>query len=337
MPDYTLFYVYQLSDFDTSGSLDAVPDEQGARAEGNPPWQLQLDAGASPIPITVTDDDTVFDEIGGNDQVLTFPVTIDGVTYPAGETVIINYVITTDSGFVGYSLTIGENNTGNNTTTAFITTEPMTPGQTYEFTSEDNVGTTGISYTEFVCFAAGTMIRTPQGPRKVESLVPGDLVSTLDCGSQPLRWIGSRTMPAIGRIAPIRIEAGILGATDHLTVSPNHRILISGAEAELLLGQSETLVPAKALENGKTIRSMPTGFITYVHLMFDQHQIIWANGCLAESLFLGQTGLQTMTSDQANELREIFPELCEEFEFAPMKPARHFAKAFEGKVLATTV
>ena len=101
MPDYVLQYVYQLSDFDTSGLNEAVPNEGGARAAGTPPFQLQLNSGASASQISVTDSDSDFGEISNTGQVLTNPVTIDGVTYIAGTKIIVNYVITTDSGFEG--------------------------------------------------------------------------------------------------------------------------------------------------------------------------------------------------------------------------------------------
>ena len=131
MPNYTLQYVYAISDFDTTGSLVAPPNETGAQAAGSPPFALALNAGATAQQITLNDDDSDFNEIGDNGQLLTSDVTIDGVTYVAGTKVIINYVLTTDDGFEGYAISIGQNNNGNNTTTAFITNGPMVAGQTY--------------------------------------------------------------------------------------------------------------------------------------------------------------------------------------------------------------
>ena len=50
-----------------------------------------------------------------------------------------------------------------------------------------------------VCFASGTLIKTPNGQTLIEQLAPGDMVLTMDHGPQPIRWIGSskRTRPAI--------------------------------------------------------------------------------------------------------------------------------------------
>ena len=61
------------------------------------------------------------------------------------------------------------------------------------------------------CFTPGTLITTPEGPRRVEEIRVGDLVTTMDHGPQPVRWIGRRTVGAMDGFAPVRIEAGALG------------------------------------------------------------------------------------------------------------------------------
>ena len=45
------------------------------------------------------------------------------------------------------------------------------------------------------CFTAGTLIDTPSGPRAVEELRPGDLVTTRDHGPAPLLWAGASRLP----------------------------------------------------------------------------------------------------------------------------------------------
>lgn len=49
----------------------------------------------------------------------------------------------------------------------------------------------GFIQGHIVCFVAGARIATAEGPIAVEALRPGDMVLTLDHGSQPLRC-GSR-------------------------------------------------------------------------------------------------------------------------------------------------
>ncbi|MEP5195569.1 MAG: Hint domain-containing protein [Roseobacter sp.] len=254
------------------------------------------------------------------------------MTYLAGARVVINYVITTDDGFEGYSISLGSNNTGNNTTTAFITNTPLVPGQTYEFTSEGNIGNSNnFGFDDFACFAAGTLISTINGNQLVEHIKVGDLVTTRDYGDLAVTWIGKRTIPGVGKMAPILFRSGAFSVTKDLIVSPNHRMLFSGYEAELLFGEQEILVPAKALINDNTILRVETGLVTYVHLMFEEHQIICANGAWSESFFAGQEALGNMDDEQLQEFYELFPE---KRNCTAMRPARPIAKSFEGKLLS---
>lgn len=309
MPDYVIAYVYQLSDFSTSGGNITPPDEQGARAQGNPPFNITLNPGAQPIPIIITDGDGLFHETSGTDpsQPLAQAVTIDGVTYPAGSHVVLNYVLTDNGGFEGYSITIGSGNSGNNTTTAFVTTEPMVPGQQYVFTSEGNIGNNNpVDYTEFACFTVGAQIKTPHGLQRIERLRPGDLVMTRDHGAQPLRWIGMRKLPAVGPVSPICFDKGVMGAHRRHLVSPQHRMMLRGPQAELLTGEPEVFVPAHQLVNGRTITRQVGGVVTYVHLALDRHEVLTVDGLLSESLFVKDTGLMAASGDEQAEIQQLF-------------------------------
>ena len=88
-----------------------------------------------------------------------------------------------------------------------------------------------------ICFARGTMIRTPEGERRIEHLRQGDLVVTLDSGIQPIRWIGSRTVRASGAQAPVRFARGTIGNDRDLLVSPQHRMLLSSRWAARPFGR----------------------------------------------------------------------------------------------------
>lgn len=52
------------------------------------------------------------------------------------------------------------------------------------------------------CFARGTLIATDRGQVPVEDLARGDRVVTSDHGFQKVRWIGSQTVRAEGKMAP---------------------------------------------------------------------------------------------------------------------------------------
>lgn len=159
------------------------------------------------------------------------------------------------------------------------------------------------------CFVAGTLVDTPDGPRKVESLTPGDMVLTVDEGACPVRWVGGRTVSGRGSLAPVCIKAGVLDAQRDVLVSPQHRLLIAGWQAQLLFGEDEVLVAAKSMINGKTIMSAPCDTVHYVHLFFDSHQLVTTSGLISESLFPGQEAVGAMEKDAAEELFALFPEL----------------------------
>ncbi len=161
-----------------------------------------------------------------------------------------------------------------------------------------------------LCFARGTLIETPDGPRYVETLRAGDLVNTLDNGPQPLAWAGGERIAGTGPNAPVRIAPGVLGNVRELVVSQNHRMLLHGAKAELMFGQPEVLVAAKHLVDHQKIRIVEQAQVHYFHLLFDHHQIIFAEGCPTESLHLGQEALKTVGAQTRDEIITLFPELA---------------------------
>lgn len=184
----------------------------------------------------------------------------------------------------------------------------------------------------FPCFAAGTLIEAEGGPRPAETLKEGDLVLTADNGLQPIHWIGKRSVSGLDRLAPILIKAGALGNYRDLLVSPQHRMLVQNWRTQVYFGKSQVLVAAKHLVNGKTIRPAPRSSITYVHMAFDQHEIIFAEGCPSESLFLADESMAALGADALAELRDIFPDMRRD---APSsKAARAFLRGWEGTLVA---
>ncbi|MBK5932670.1 Hint domain-containing protein [Rhodovulum imhoffii] len=176
----------------------------------------------------------------------------------------------------------------------------------------------GSGAVKIVCFTEGTMIQTRSGPVAVEDLSPGDMVLTKDRGYQPLRWSGATRLSA-GRLSAnphlraIRIRAGALGAGmpgQDLTVSPQHRVLVRSRIAERMFTATEVLVPAKALLPLEGVEVVDDGAeVSYFHLLFDQHEIIFANGAETESLYLGETALESVGREARREIQELFPDL----------------------------
>ncbi|MDP5366544.1 MAG: Hint domain-containing protein [Paracoccaceae bacterium] len=195
------------------------------------------------------------------------------------------------------------------------------------------VTSTEYSLPPVPCFTAGTMIFTAQGARPVETLEPGDLILTRDSGMRPLRWIAQTTVCGLDRFAPIRFMAGTVGNTRQLMVSPNHRMLVTGWKAEMYFGEQEVLVPAKTLVNGDTIMSAPCQSVTYVHLLLDRHEVIFAEGAATESLHPGDY-LLAGADETAAEILALFPELETEPGRRKWKSARSIARTREAKLLA---
>ena len=151
--------------------------------------------------------------------------------------------------------------------------------------------------TGVICFVPGTRIQTPDGPRPVEALVPGDRVLTRDNGPQPVIWSGATQLSGAElylrpHLRPVRIRAGALGCAQpdaDLLVSPGHRLLLGGAGH--LFGSTEVLAAAADLEDGWLIRrDFSPGAVTYVHLMLERHEIVTANGMPCESFHPGLAG-----------------------------------------------
>ncbi len=94
--------------------------------------------------------------------------------------------------------------------------------------TDTQVITITIQGTTPPCFTPGMLIATPQGPRPVERIAPGDLVLTRDHGARAVLWTGMRRIVAEGDLAPIVIAAGMLGNRREIIVAPQHRVCIGG-------------------------------------------------------------------------------------------------------------
>lgn len=214
------------------------------------------------------------------------------------------------------------------------TFSPFSPGSTGGFVNLANGGSftyLNIENIQIACFTEGTSIRTPEGDRPVEELRVGDLVETLDHGAQPVRWVGARTVPGQGKLAPIRLMPGSIGNRQMIRVSPQHRVLVSGWRCELLFQTPEILCAAKHLCDGERIFPEPCERVTYIHIMFDRHEIVQSDGALLESFYAGD---HIVDADRAcrEELFEVFPEIAMG-DHAAQQAARPFLRKFEADLL----
>jgi hypothetical protein len=103
------------------------------------------------------------------------------------------------------------------------------------------------------------------------------------------------------------IKAGHLDTRRDLFLSPNHRVLLRSTMAELWFGHPEVLVPAKALVNGTTVQRVPMAKADYLHILLDNHDLVFSEGIATESLFTGAVAQGALDTDALDELHAIFP------------------------------
>jgi Hint domain len=133
------------------------------------------------------------------------------------------------------------------------------------------------------CYCAGTVIRTPHGEQRVETLKIGDKVATISGAARPIKWIGRRGYSGrfvMGRkdILPVCIKKDALGndmPRRDLWISPNHAMYFQ---------DSDVLVEAKDLINGVSIiQAERVDRVDYFHIELDSHDVLIAEGAPAES------------------------------------------------------
>jgi peroxidase len=164
------------------------------------------------------------------------------------------------------------------------------------------------SIERITCFTLGTLIITERGKQAIETLQVGDRVWTLDNGLRPIAWIGRATVAATGDLAPILIRKGAMHNARDLLVSPQHRLMLDGWRVEMHCGADEVLASAKALINDQTIRRVEGGIVTYVHIAFDTHEIVMAEGIASESFFPGAEALNALDDAARSEILTLFPQ-----------------------------
>jgi hypothetical protein len=167
-----------------------------------------------------------------------------------------------------------------------------------------------------ICFTPGTAIRTAGGAVAVEALRPGDRVLTRDDGPQEVLWTGrshvsgARLHVSPG-LRPVRFRMGALGVgrpDRDLVVSPGHRMLVQGPAARALYGTDEVLMTAADLVDGGAVSvDHVLREVTYVHLLLERHQVVWANGLPTESFHPGEAVLEALPELEKAALLEALP------------------------------
>jgi hypothetical protein len=191
------------------------------------------------------------------------------------------------------------------------------------------------------CFTPGAMIATPDGERPVESLKAGDKVITRDNGIQEIAWIGERrldwqTLRRNPHLKPILVRKGALGGglpERDMQLSPNHRMLVANDRTSLYFEEREVLASAKHLVNNRGIHEVEAIGVSYIHFMFERHEVILSNGAWSESFQPGDYSLRGIGNSQRSEIFELFPDLKTSCGLAGYTSARRSLKRHEARLL----
>ena len=203
---------------------------------------------------------------------------------------------------------------------------------------------TDLTYdnTNVTCFSADVRVLTMAGECRVDDIKTGELVLTMDHGYRPVRWVGRRVvsqreLDANPHLHPISITKGALGNNTpcrDLIVSPQHRIYLRSVIIKRMTGQSEGLVAAKHLLGIQGVEiAYDMAEITYVHLMFDEHEVIYSEGAASESFYTGAVAMSTLDQAARREIIELFPELAQN-DCPPPTPARPLLPGRIGRKIA---
>ncbi|MEO0937587.1 MAG: Hint domain-containing protein [Pseudomonadota bacterium] len=299
-------------DLDTSGGGGLVNITDVYFDEPGPVGNDTIDGGAGNDLITTGagNDTVVMSDGGGNDTVTDFDmgddngdgftndqIDVSGLTDASGQPVKVWDVTVTDDG-VGNALLTFPNGES-------LLLQGVTSAQASSAQSMHSMG--------IPCFTTGTLIKTPTGEVPVETLRVGDIVVTRDNGPKTIRWIGARQLGlkelrSNPKLCPVLVQAGALGNSRDLLVSPQHGILIT----DHTRGGGERLVRAAHLARlpKRRIRvAMGKRRVTYIHMLFDQHEIVFSNGLASESFYPGKWGLGALAIAPKREVLDLFPEL----------------------------
>lgn len=128
-------------------------------------------------------------------------------------------------------------------------------------------------------------VNTPDGPRALRDICPGDRVTAQNGRAVRVLWAGSTSVPALGRFAPLTLRRPYMGLWDDLIAAKDQRACLDGSEVEYLFGEERVTTAIRHLEIrncAAPLRPCPA-VMTYHQILLETHEIITVNGALVES------------------------------------------------------
>lgn len=157
--------------------------------------------------------------------------------------------------------------------------------------------------------ARGTTVMTPKGEVLVERLKVGDCVITQDHGMQTVRFIGSKKITVSEQNAPILFRKGAIKNARDMIVSADRRVVLKGAEAMMLYGVKEVLIPAQKLVNGETNVRSVGGEVEFFQIVTDQHEVIYCEAAANENFMPDENGVSALSAENKLVIYKAFPML----------------------------
>ena len=330
-------------------STDALVYDSGTNS-----WSLRSDYDFSQhrVEINFTDDDNYLDgdftkgEVGDDANQTATISDMDGNQIASGQIYDENfYKLESPTGEISYIDVIEIDGA----VVGFIVSSPLEAGVSYDQIYSGNVQTaedgndnndTRLLYSQLgsvPCFYQGTTLMTDEGAQPVDWICPGDRIMTRDHGFQRALWVG-RTVISAGRLKstpslqPIRIAANSINAQTparDLLLSPGHRVLLKSHRIELLFGVDEAFAPIKSVENDREVAQiLPDHEISYYHVLFENHEIVLAEGLWVESFFPDEMALAALPAKTQRQIRGLLGAKTD-----TMQTARLCLKPWEVKML----
>ncbi len=193
-----------------------------------------------------------------------------------------------------------------------------------------------------ICFTPGTQIATSKGMIRVEDLRGDEKVITHDNAYQRLRWVGRQDLrreelALLPYLQPVLIRKDAIDTgvpNRDILVSPNHRILIRSNNAASVFGHKEVLVAAKDLTCIRGVDRIETHEVSYIHLLFERHELIMSDVLWTESLQLGPRAISGLDRQGQEQVRALFPNLAGYTERDTYTPVRRCLSTEEVRLIA---
>ncbi|GEP61586.1 Hint domain-containing protein [Reyranella soli] len=140
------------------------------------------------------------------------------------------------------------------------------------------------------CFARGTLVRTREGYRRIESLAAGDEVAVRFGGFVPIKAMVSHTLKSVSgkwvdeSNLPVFVRRGALGEN-----SPNADLCLTALHPVFVDG---FLMPVGELVNGTSIifeAAAGRDALDFFNIELDSHDILDVQGAFCESLYRAET------------------------------------------------